>query len=431
MNGRKSKLARKLAKELALGWLKTLVTEEESKKINENNFMNLMPKQTHFMTDGQMRLMPQTYRWFVKQVKDSGVDNINGRNAYNVVTANYANSNSLIDGFFITAGYADGDNFYNWRGGGFYCKGWGSGNVCNPILLNVTFSGNYAKYYGGAMYNDGSSGGTSNPILTDVTFSGNRTGICGGAVANSNGSPILTNVTFTGNQADSRGGAMCNYGPHSWNSSPILTNVTFSGNKAATWGGAMYNDGFDGGDSSPILTNVTFSGNWAGESGGAMYNKGGSSGNSYPQVRNSIIWDNLDINNTGSISASIYNNSARTYLVHSLVQGAGESGSESWIDDDNFVDGGGNIESDPLFITPVDPSKAPTSEGNLRLTTGSPAIDSGENSFVDGVPTDLDGKARKVDGDGNGTKTVDMGAYEFVPTTIEPVFQINLPIVKR
>lgn len=79
MNGRKSKLARKLAKELALGWLKTLVTEEEAKKIDKNNFMDLMPKQTHFMIEGQIRLMPQTYRWFVKQVKDSGVDNINGR----------------------------------------------------------------------------------------------------------------------------------------------------------------------------------------------------------------------------------------------------------------------------------------------------------------------------------------------------------------
>ena len=32
MNGRKSKLARRLAKDLAFGWLKTLVSEEEAKK---------------------------------------------------------------------------------------------------------------------------------------------------------------------------------------------------------------------------------------------------------------------------------------------------------------------------------------------------------------------------------------------------------------
>ena len=79
MNGRKSKLARRLANDLALGWLKTLVSDEEAKKINEHNFMDFMPKQTHLMTEGQMRLMPNSYRWFVKQVKASGVDRINGR----------------------------------------------------------------------------------------------------------------------------------------------------------------------------------------------------------------------------------------------------------------------------------------------------------------------------------------------------------------
>ena len=79
MNGRKSKLARRLAKDLALGWLKTLVNEEEAKKINKDNFMHLMPTQTHIMNEGQMRVMPNTYRWFIKQVKTSGVDKINGR----------------------------------------------------------------------------------------------------------------------------------------------------------------------------------------------------------------------------------------------------------------------------------------------------------------------------------------------------------------
>ena len=79
MNGKKAKLARRLAKDLAFGWMKTLVSEEEAKKINPDNFMDFMPKQTHIMTEGQMRLMPNSYRWCVKHVKQSGVDNINGR----------------------------------------------------------------------------------------------------------------------------------------------------------------------------------------------------------------------------------------------------------------------------------------------------------------------------------------------------------------
>ena len=79
MNGRKSKLARRLAEKLALSWLKTLVSEEEAQKINESNFMSFMPKQTHIMNEGQMRLMPNSYKWFVKQVKSSGIDDINDR----------------------------------------------------------------------------------------------------------------------------------------------------------------------------------------------------------------------------------------------------------------------------------------------------------------------------------------------------------------
>ena len=79
MNGRKSKLARRLAKELAFGWLKTLVSKEEATKIDPNNFMALMPKQTHIMNEGQLRIMPNSFRWFVKQVKLSGVDNINDK----------------------------------------------------------------------------------------------------------------------------------------------------------------------------------------------------------------------------------------------------------------------------------------------------------------------------------------------------------------
>lgn len=48
--------------------------------------------------------------------------------------------------------------------------------------------------------------------------------------------------------------------------------------------------------------------------------------------------------------------------------------------------------------------------GNLRLGFGSPAIETGTNS---GCPTtDLDGLPRPTDGNGDGTATCDMGAYE-------------------
>ena len=138
----------------------------------------------------------------------------------------------------------------------------------------------------------------------------------------------------------------------------------------------------------------------------------------------------MDSNGTGTISSSVYQsgNNVKTYIVNSIVQGTGKSGSESWINDENFVDGGGNKDTNPLFITPVNPATAPTKVGNFRLTKDSPAIDSGENTYVDDVPTDLDGKARKVDGDGDGTAIVDMGAFEY---QIPCPYNTNLPLIIR
>jgi len=60
--------------------------------------------------------------------------------------------------------------------------------------------------------------------------------------------------------------------------------------------------------------------------------------------------------------------------------------------------GVGNITLDPLFVD--------RANGNLRLQTDSPCINSGNNTFVVGS-TDLDGNPRIVSG------TVDIGAYEF------------------
>jgi len=108
-------------------------------------------------------------------------------------------------------------------------------------------------------------------------------------------------------------------------------------------------------------------------------------------------------------------------IEHSLVQGSGGSG--AW-DTDLGDDGGGNIDENPLFVDAIGMDNiAGTMDDDLRLQTGSPAIDAGDNSLVPlGVTTDLDGNPRIVDGDGDTTETVDMGAYEFqlVPPTSTP-----------
>ena len=184
----------------------------------------------------------------------------------------------------------------------------------------------------------------------------------------------------------------------------------------------MFNDGTRDGESSPILTNVTFSGNSAKVYGGAMSNSG-RLGTCLPDVRNSILWNNQDSTGTGTISANIHNSSATTTLSHSLVEASGGSGG-NWIGG-SYVDGGENIDKEPQFMTPVDPSSAPTTVGNLRLQISSPAIDVGDNTYITGVSTDLDGNPRIADGDLDGILTVDMGAFE------SPVYEKYLVLIFR
>ncbi|MEJ5312394.1 MAG: right-handed parallel beta-helix repeat-containing protein, partial [Anaerolineae bacterium] len=305
-------------------------------------------------------------------ITDGGVvtttANIVGNNAYHVVTGGGTDSSAVLDGFFITAGQANGSGTHT-RGGGMY------NDHSSPTLSHVTFSGNSANTYGGGMYNLNNS----NPTLTNITFSGNSA-YYGGGMYNGSSSPTLSHVTFSGNSAK-WGGGMFN----DTNSNPTQTNGTFSGNTASDSGGGMYNY-----ESNPTLANVTFSGNSADDYGGGMYNF-----SSIPTLANVILWGN-----TATNGASIYNDSSTPTISYSDAQGCGGSGG-SW-NSACGTDGGGNIDADPLFVD--------AAGGNLRLGFGSPAIESGTNN---GCPaTDLDGLPRPTDGNGDSTATCDMGAYE-------------------
>jgi len=330
-----------------------------------------------------------------------------GDNSYHVISATNVAKNTILDGFTITAGQAGGSSPDD-SGGGFYCDGYGTGNKCSPTLNNIIFSGNLADGYGGAMYNDGRQWGVSNPYLFNVLFTGNSA-FDGGAVYNEGSnkgesSPDMKNVSFMGNSAKN-GGALFNYGTKGI-SSPIIINGLFSGNKAVYDGGALYNSGFSG-ISRPVLTNVTISGNRAEKGGGVFSN------NSRENVRNSILWSNLDETGLGTISSTVFNNNALITVTHSLVQGADVSGSGIWVSNPGFIDSGSNIDQDPLFVLPADPSTSPTTAGDLRLQENSPAIDMGNNEFVEEVDSDLDSGLRLFDGNLDGGITVDMGAYEY------------------
>jgi parallel beta-helix repeat protein len=230
----------------------------------------------------------------------------------------------------------------------------------NPTVTNCLFIRNHAHALGGDIYNSYSS-----PTVAHCTFTDTYAN-WGGSVVNFGGSPAIINCTFTNCEAE-RGGVMINF-----SSNPTIAGCLFSGNSAAFLGAVMYNS-----DSGPTVTNCTFVGNAIlaqGEGGGIFYNE-----SSNPAVANCIFWSN---------SAEPIVGDGGT-VVYSLVQGGRP--------------GKGNIDADPLFV----------GAGDYHLAPGSPCIDAGTNSPAGGLPsTDLDGDPRIVDGNGNGTKIVDMGAYE-------------------
>jgi uncharacterized repeat protein (TIGR01451 family) len=265
---------------------------------------------------------------------DETWNDIQGENAFYVVTGGGVTETTVLDGFTITAGNGtaddDGGGMKNYgsptltnvtfsgnHGGGLYnyqssptltnvifivnlsdSNGGGMLNIenCNPTLFNVTFSGNRAGngYGGGGMFNY-----MSRPTLVSVTFSGND----GNGMYNvMGGNPTLISVTFSGNI----GGGMSNIftstptltnvtfndnagrGMYNWLSNPTLANVIFSGNS----GGGMNNNG-----SSPSLTNVTFISNTATD-GGGMNNGDGSS----PVLTNVAFISNTATNKGGGMS---------------------------------------------------------------------------------------------------------------------------------
>ena len=108
-----------------------------------------------------------------------------------------------------------------------------------------------------------------------------------------------------------------------------------------------------------------------------------------------------------------------------------------------LIFGPGNIDADPLFVdpghwddagTPSDPSDDTFIPGDYHLLPGSPCIDAGTND-VDNPdtpeietlpPTDISGLPRVIDGDLDGTATVDIGAYEYLPGDVNYDGKVNV-----
>ena len=69
MNLKTCKKIRKQSKTILVEWFKTLVSEEQSKDIDESNILSYLSPQTHLFTNNQLRLSAYSFKWTVKKIK--------------------------------------------------------------------------------------------------------------------------------------------------------------------------------------------------------------------------------------------------------------------------------------------------------------------------------------------------------------------------
>lgn len=69
MNGAKAKQVRKLSKEFVVEWLKSMLVEEEQKKVTVNNFEKYLPEESHFFANNKLMVSAYTPRWFAQKIK--------------------------------------------------------------------------------------------------------------------------------------------------------------------------------------------------------------------------------------------------------------------------------------------------------------------------------------------------------------------------
>ncbi|BBO68828.1 hypothetical protein DSCA_27580 [Desulfosarcina alkanivorans] len=221
--------------------------------------------------------------------------------------------------------------------------------------------------------------------LTITNGSANRAG----AMWISGGSPIFQNCMITHNQSTESDTSSVGYNgggaAYVLFATPTFNNCVFAHNTALAFGGAV--NAYNG---SARFINCTFTRNIA-YSGGAFYIQG-YTGTKHA-LYNCIFWGN-----TGGSRPDVEVKYAST---------DGPEGSNNCCA--GYYLGDAQVYTDPLLIDP--------DNGNYHIGPGSSCIDQGTSSTTL-LAVDVDGDARQLDGDANGSAVVDIGADEYDPSQV-------------
>ncbi len=341
---------------------------------------------------------------------------IDGNHNGTVATFNHSETAaSVLSGFTIRNGFQSGG-----FGGGI------SISSASPTISSNVITGNHAVYGIGIYVYDGSATIKNNTITyNDQTGAGsggfNGSGITvdgidpaaspqivanaitnnssgGGIGIYSNGTPLIQGNLIQGNTSGDGGGlSFQGYG------SPIILQNLVVGNAASDNGAGIWISLYNASYRSPVLVvNNTIAEN----NGGPPHETSGIYTTGFAQ--NATFFNNVVIAVPGqngvtcdasssSVSPVFSHNDAYSFL------GAGFAG---WC---VATSRSGNTFSDPEPLSVAD--------NDFHLAKSSPAVDAGDNTAPHLPSIDYDGNPRLADGNGDGTATIDMGAYELVNTS--------------
>lgn len=339
------------------------------------------------------------------EIENNGSLVINGTGA-ELLTIN--GNNTFIRVIFIADNARVTVNKLRITGGNLLGGGAGVRNHGFTVFNNVNISGNIGQSGTGGIssiremtINDSiitnntaandsiGAGGIENSgrmVINNSIISNNTGRLVGGAIDNPFGTLIINNSTISGNTSKGSGGAISGA-----TGAVTMNNTTVTNNSATDNGGGIYVTG----GATYTLNHVTLSHN-SSDSDNDNYGSGGGIYVYFGAVNlhNSILAKNTD--NTGAwhdfntgVSSSGYN-----------LIGVGSTGNPTDI-----------IGQDPL-LGPLQNNGGTTF--TRALLPGSPALDAGDPNNI--TVKDQRGISRPQDGDGNGAKRSDIGAFERYPT---------------